>query len=139
MGSNEDTMHQFERKELSQAFPLSDGWKRNPLISPGTNGSTHVFRRDLWVGSEFATVIVLYEPVVNVQTVAAIRTHYNNNSVKNRIFLMVPKNADVTSVPKDIGVIPMSSFGYNDGNLVWLTKKKNAKRFTNELPASTVS
>jgi len=111
MGSNEDAMHQFERKELSQAFPLSDGWKRNPLNSPGANGSTHVFRRDLRVGSESATVIVRYETVVNVQTVTATRTQYNLNSVKNRIFLMVPKNADVTSFSLDNGVITMSSFG----------------------------
>ena len=124
---------------MSQAFPLSDGWKRNPLINPGANGSTHVFQRDLWVGSESATVIVRYEPVVNVQTVTAIRTQYNHNSVKNRIFLMVPKNADVTSVPRDIGVITMSSFGYDEENLVWLTKKKNVKKFRCDLAAPIAS
>ncbi len=139
MGSDKDTMHQFERKELSQVFSVSDGWKRNPLTSPGTNGSTHYFRRNLWVGCEFATVIVLYEPVVNGQTVTAIRNRYHNKGVKNRIFLMVPKNADVSSVSQDIGVITMSGFGYEDGKLVWLTKKKNAKKFRNDVPVPTVS
>jgi hypothetical protein len=53
--------------------------------------------------------------------------------------MLVPKNADVTSVPQDIGVITMSSFGYDDGKLVWLTKKKNAKTFRNDLLAPTAS
>ena len=139
MGSIGDTMREFERKELHQAFHVSDGWKPVPQVSPGTNGSPHVFRRDLWVGSELATVIVLYESVVNGETVTAIRTQYKNNSVKNRIFLMVPKNTDVASVPQDIGVITMSSFGYEAGKLVWLIKKKNAKKFTYELPAPMAS
>jgi len=132
-------MREFERKELHQVFHVSDGWKPVPPVSPGTLGKIHAFRRDLWVGSELATVIVLYESVVNGETIAAIRSQYLDNTTKNRIFLMVPKHADVSSVPRDIGVISMSSFGYNDGKLVWLTKKKNAKMFAGELPAPTAS
>jgi hypothetical protein len=139
MGSIEDTMRQFETKELHQVFHISDGWKQVPPVNHGTIGSIHVFKRDLWVGSEHVTAVVLYEPIVNREKLAAIRSQYQNGYAKNRIVLMVPKNADIASVQGDIRVITMSSFGYDAGKLVWLTKKKNAKKFMSELPALTAS
>jgi len=140
MGSIEDTMHQFERKELNQVFRVSDGWKEVPPVNSATTGGIHVFKRDLWGGrSEHATIIVLYEAIVNEEKIASICTRYQNGQEKNKIVLLVSKNADVDLVPKDIGVITMSSFGYDAGKLVWLTKKKNAKKFTSELSVPTAS
>jgi len=140
MGSIKDTMHQFERKELNQIFRDSDGWEQVPPVNSATTGSIQSFKRDLWGGrSEHATIIVLYEAIVNEEKIDSIRTRYQNGREKNKIVLLVPKNADFASVPEDIRVITMSSFGYDAGKLVWLTKKKNAKKFTNDMSVPTAS
>jgi hypothetical protein len=52
---------------------------------------------------------------------------------------MVPCGSDSKAVPPDIRVITMSSFGYDAENLVWLTRKKNAKKIVNELPCLKTS
>jgi len=43
-------------------------------------------------------------------------------------FLLTPNGADVSEVPSYIRVLSMRSFGFTDGNLVWLTKKKNVMK-----------
>ena len=132
-------MRQFERKELTQIFPFSDGWKTVSTTCPAFAASVHLFRRDLWVGSEHATVVVVYEPVVSSERVAMIRSRYMNGNARDKLVLMVPKGADVASVPNDIGIISMSSFGYDTGKLVWLTKKKNAKKYPGTAPAGQIT
>ncbi len=106
----------------------------------GTNTSVtiYTFSRDLWVGSEKVTVISMYSQVVSGEEIANLRSRYSTGTVKHRIAIMVPDGCDLSSVPEDIRVITMSSFGYDAGKLVWLTKKKNAKKFTSDLPASKV-
>jgi len=136
MGSISDTMHGFERKELNQVFPVSEGWKES---SPRGSGNTYTFTRDLWVGNEQVTVVSLYTPLVRGEEIADLRARYANGAGKSRLAILVPDGSDYSAVPKDIVVITMASFGYESGKIVWLTKKKNAKRVTVNLPAPYAS
>lgn len=139
MGSIGDTMHEFEKKDLRQAFPVSEGWKQTSMACSGTSCTVYTFSRDLWVGRELATVISLYSPVISSEELADLRNRYINGATKHRLAIMVPDGCDVSAVPADIRKITMSGFGYDAGKLVWLTKKKNAKKFVAELPVPSVS
>ena len=55
-------------------------------------------------------------------------------------YLILPKAANVSAIPEPVKVIVMESFGFVDGKLVWLTKKKNAKHYSQpEKPAKAGS
>lgn len=129
MGSTNDTMHEFERKELKKNYPFSEGWKQaSGQAGAGCSGAIYTFTRDLWVGREQVIVISMYKPVVSGEEIAEIRTRLINGHARSSFALMVPAGSDCTAVPDDIRVITMSSFGYDAGKLVWLTRKKNAKK-----------
>ena len=49
--------------------------------------------------------------------------------------MLVPQTSDVSCVPDGIRILTMKAFGFSDGELVWLTKKKNAERFHPDLAA----
>jgi hypothetical protein len=52
-------------------------------------------------------------------------------SADNRLgrYLLVPQNADVSHVPAGIHILTMEAFGFTNGKLTWLTKKKNTMRY----------
>lgn len=139
MGSIGDTMHEFEKKDLRQAFPVSEGWKLTSMASSNNAGTVYTFSRNLWIGHEQATVISLYSPVVSEPEIADLRSRPGNGAAKHRFALMVPDGSDLSAVPGDIRKITMSSFGYDAGKLVWLTKKKNAKKFSAGFPVVPAS
>jgi hypothetical protein len=65
--------------------------------------------------------------------------HKGRNALKAQ-YLLVPQAADVSAVPKEIQVISMNAFGFVEGKLIWLTKKKNAKHYAQpEEPAKAGS
>jgi hypothetical protein len=137
MGSIGDTMHEFEKKELKQVFPSSEGWRPGNAAGSGIRGSTYAFVRDLWVGHETVNVACMYDPVISADTVRYFRQRCQNGDTraKNGIAILVPAGADVSAVPDGIHVIIMSSFGYEGEKLVWLNRKKNARKYQPAEPA----
>jgi hypothetical protein len=64
--------------------------------------------------------------------------HTGRHALKGQ-YLLVPKDANVSSVPGHIRILPMSAFGFSDGELIWLTKKKGVKHYAQtEMPAKVV-
>ena len=51
---------------------------------------------------------------------------------KKGVCLIVPSGADVSDVPSSVRVFFLTSFGFVNGELRWLTKKKNAMHFKTE-------
>ena len=135
MGSVSDTMHEFEKKDLRQAFPVSEGWKQISMTCPDNACTVYTFSRDLWVGRELATVMSLYSPVVSASAIVSLRPQPGNGVEKHRFAILVPEGCDLSAVPQNIRKIIMSSFRYHAGKLVWRTRKKNAKKFVADLPA----
>ena len=139
MGSIGDTMHEFEKKDLRQVFPVSEGWKKTSMACSNNAGTIYTFSRNLWVGYEQATVISLYSPVVTASDIADLRSRPGNSAAKHRIAIMVPDGCDLSAVPEDIRKITMSGFEYDGEKLIWRTKKKNAKKFVTDLPVPTAA
>lgn len=138
MGSTGDTMHEFEKKDLRQAFPASEGWRQTAMACSGTSSTIYTFSRDLWVGREKITVISMYSPIVRGDEIAGLRARYSNGALKQGLAIMVPAGCDLSAVPPDIRKITMSGFGYDAGKLVWRTKKKNAKNYARDLPVAEI-
>lgn len=129
-------MHEFEKKELKQIFPSSEGWKPGTVVAAGISGSMYSFVRDLWVGKEVVNVACMYDPVISLEAVTCFSKHCQNGDdrVKSRVALMVPTGSDISKVPEGIRVTFMSSFGYDGEKLVWLNKKKNARKYSSAQP-----
>ena len=127
MGSISDTMHVFEMRDLNHLLPAQDGWERKEQVSSGC-GTLYRYSRAIWNRREQALVLVSYESVVPADTIGAVFGQNENGLRNSRYFLLVPQGADVSGVQPPVQVHFMPGFGFRDEKLVWLTKKKNAKK-----------
>jgi hypothetical protein len=83
---------------------------------------------------------VSFDEEPSVTSLAAMAAGHTGRNALKAQYLLVPKAADVTAVPKGIQIISMNAFGFVEGELVWLTKKKNAKHYVQpEEPAKAGS
>jgi hypothetical protein len=136
MGSIRDTMHMFEIRDLHHLLPAHDGWENREKSSAGS-GTLYRYSRTVRGNSELATVLVSYDEVVPAGTISEVLRHEENGWRNSRYFLLVPQGADVSAVQAPVQVHFMPGFGFRDGKLVWLARKKNAKKVICEyLPAT---
>jgi len=131
MGSPKDTMELFVERDLRQFFPLQDGWKISSQNGSKAGGLMYRISRYKWNGDEIALVGVSFEETPADETFSALDTLSNGNS-KAKKYVLAPQAADISYVPPHIRVLRMNAFAVSDGKLVWLTKKKNAKKFSFE-------
>lgn len=139
MGSIGDTLHEFEKKDLRQAFPAAEGWRQTSIASSGSASTIYTYSRDLWIGREQATVLSIYSSSVGSAEIADLRSRCGNDVKKHHLAIMVPAGCNLSAVPADIRKITMTGFGYEGETLVWLTKKKNVKNYAREQPVSDAS
>ncbi|MCQ8893752.1 MAG: hypothetical protein NQU46_03870 [Methanolinea sp.] len=126
MGSNEDIMHDFVRKELKRLYPSVDGWQIKSVPKTGA-GSGFAISRRLLGRFEGAFVLVNFDRTVTRDAVLALKdlaTKAPLPGVTNpRLILMTPQGTEATGIPPEIEVLPMQSFGYEGKELVWLKKR----------------
>jgi len=129
MGSSRDVMQIFAEREVRAQFRSIDGWKYIHLGSSDAQDMSYVLSRTVFGRNEFAAVGLSFEEVPSEQSLTkAVLSLNGSKNLKSR-YLIVPKSADVSGIPETVRVIFMDSFGFVDGNLVWLTKKKNARQY----------
>jgi hypothetical protein len=125
MGSNEDVMHDFVRKELKRFFSTVDGWQMKPAAGTGQNESFIANRRILG-RSEGAYIVASYEKKVSPGIVNALETMVGSMPIGGvphpTKIIMVPQGADVSGVPKGVDVLYMKKFGFDGNELVWLKR-----------------
>lgn len=128
MGSTHDVMQTFAQKEIRAHFQDCDGWECREVASP-TEDMTCILTREIRGRKEIIALAVSYNEEPSLLAVdSAAAPVAKNRGYKGRC-LLVPKAAIVSAIPKEIRVMYMESFGFIEGNLTWLTKKKNVKHY----------
>jgi hypothetical protein len=112
-----DIMLNVEERELKGKYSSFDGWTITRLY-PKDPSEPHfqVSRRNGQV-LETIAVYAAYNPKPSLGVLA---------DGKKRVVL-VPSGADRSNLDPGIGVIPMTSYAFSGKDLIWQTKKKNAK------------
>jgi hypothetical protein len=125
MGSNQDIMHQFARQEINRFFSTYDGWKIAPLPEAGGYDREFIAERTISGNRELNKVLVSFEKKVPKEKLERMRSSVTGpygQVHKSTILLIVPQNADTSSVPNDIRISFMNSFSFDGDMLAW-TKK----------------
>ena len=127
MGSNDDIMHEFVRKELKKLYPSVDGWQIKPAAKSGGKEQGFVVARRILGKSEGAHVLVSFDRIVTPGTVDSLMAMAKNNPIPGlaspKMILVIPQNTDLTSVPREVTVLPMQSFAWEDKELIWLRRR----------------
>ena len=129
MGSAQDIMQTFAGKEIRAHFRDHDGWECRQVPCPGTRDVTFLLSRDVRGRKETVALAVSFDEEPSVTSLTVVAAGYKGRNVLKAQYLLVPKAADLSAVPKEIRVLSMNAFGFVEGNLVWLTKKKNVKHY----------
>ena len=138
MGSNQDIMHQFARQEINRFFSTYDGWKITPLPEAGGYDREFIAERTISGNKELNKVLVSFEKKVSKEKLERMRSSVTGpygQVHKSTILLIVPKNADTSSVPGDIRVSFMNSFSFDGNALAW-TKKPVQKSEDEKMKAA---
>ncbi|MDD1708142.1 MAG: hypothetical protein LUQ33_03090 [Methanoregulaceae archaeon] len=127
MGSNDDIMHEFVRKELKKLYPSVDGWQIKPAAKSGEKEQGFVVARRILGKSEGAYVLVSFDRIVTPGTVNSLMAMAKTNPIPGlaspKMILVIPQNTDLTSVPSEVTVLPMQSFAWEDKELIWLRRR----------------
>ena len=127
MGSQDDIMHEFVRKELRKLYPSVDGWQIKPAARSGGKEQGFVVARRILGKSEGAHVLVSFDRKVTPGTIdqllAMVRTDPVPGLASPKKILVVPQNIDLSGVAQGISVLPMQSFAWEDKELVWLKRR----------------
>lgn len=127
MGSNDDIMHEFVRKELRKLYPSVDGWQiKNAIKSAGKEQGFVVARRILGK-SEGAHVLVSFDRAVTPATTGSLMAMAKTDPIPGlaspKMILVVPQNTDVSGLSGEVCVLPMQSFAWEKKELVWLRRR----------------
>ncbi|MFA5331893.1 MAG: hypothetical protein WC342_05900 [Methanoregula sp.] len=96
---------------------------------------TCILKREVRGRKEMVALAVSYDEEPSVLAVDTVAATLNGNRAYKGSYLLVPKDANTAAIPKEIRVLYMESFGFVEGNLTWLTKKKNAKHYPQPEPS----
>jgi hypothetical protein len=132
MGSSKDVMEVFAERDIRHQFSEYDGWKVAPVAGAQPAGRFFRVTRNKWAGDEMVFIAVSFDPVPREEFVSVLDTLPHGQGPRTKKYLLTPQAADTSEVPPHIRILRMNAFAFAEGNLVWLTKKKNAKKFVCE-------
>jgi hypothetical protein len=120
MGSNQDIMHEFVKKELIRAYPSSEGWDVSAVDLKGKD-QAYLAKRRSRGKTEMSSILVTFDRKVTKDTLATLGGLKKTPTAAS--VLIVPQAADVAMVPADVRVRYMRSFAFEDKDLVWIRKR----------------
>lgn len=137
MGSLKDVMSTFAERDIHQQFSEFDGWTIAPIN--GVNSSVSLFRasRNRRYHEDVAFIAVSFDQVPGNECITALDALPSSRGSRVKTFLLTPQATDTSFVPPHVQVLLMKIFAFVDGELVWLTKKKNARQYAS-VPAAPV-
>jgi hypothetical protein len=124
MGSAHDIMQTFTGRDLHAQFPEYDGWKWRDLPAAKNGALMYRIERGYYPRHQEAVIAVSFECKPSEGSLLALLSADADKSAGR--YLLVPQGADVSNVPAGIRLLSMAAFGFLNGKLTWLTKKKNA-------------
>jgi hypothetical protein len=136
MGSERDVMELFAERDIRQMLPEYEGWGIEKVGAPGLPGIFFRISRSKWVGTEVAFVAVSLDMIPKDELISALDSLPDGRGSLTKKYLLTPQATRTRGVPPHVRVLPMTAFAFVDGDLVWLTKKKNSLRIKQEKAAA---
>jgi len=127
-----DVMTTFAERDLRHLLPQYEGWVIEPVEGQKVPGCFYRVSRSKRVGTEVAFIAVSLDPAPGeflLETLSSL--HEGRGSITTK-YLLTPHGTDTSDVPSKVRILQMTSFAFVDGELVWLTKKKFARRYPSE-------
>jgi hypothetical protein len=125
MGISSDIMHDFAAKEIRAIYSSYDGWKFTPRrIGSGYDTVVTLERRNNG-HRECVRILVTYDRVVSSPALEELQKPEpvcDGTLSRNRFAVMIPANADTTTVPAGITIFTMKSFAFEGKELAWVKK-----------------
>ncbi len=118
-------MHGFVQQEINRFFSRSDGW--NLIPQEPSEGYTRRFiaERTVQGKRDIQNILVTFEKSVPADATEGMRTSaagaYGQRMTPG-ITVILPQNADVSTVPGDVRINFMKSFAIRDGELTWVKR-----------------
>ena len=132
-----DVLEVFAERDLRHFFSEYEGWSIAPVNTTLASGGLYRISRGKWGGEEVAYVAVSFDKIVGQEAIAALDIQPNGSrTARTKKYLLTPQASGTACVTPHVRILLMNAFAFSDGSLVWLTKKKNAKRFATEPAAA---
>jgi hypothetical protein len=133
MGSVKDIMEMFISRDIRTIFPPCEGWKYRQIPTSKNIPIMFLVSRTDYYKTQFAVVAISYASDTAPGCIAALYSAAKDRSDCVGKYLLVPQSIEMQHIPADILIRQMHAFGFVNGRLVWLTKKKNARRIVCEM------
>jgi hypothetical protein len=138
MGSPKDVLVVTAERDIRHLFSEYDGWKV-ALIQGSREGHFYRISRGRWSEDEIAFVAISFDPVPKEESISALDTLPDGHGSRTKKYLLTPQATDTSGIPPHIRILLMNAYAFDHGELVWLTKKKNARRFVPELASEAIT
>ena len=128
MGSK-DVMTTFAERDIRQYFSEFEGWNVAPIT--GVQSAVGLYRasRNRLYHEEVAFIATSFDQVPGNEYIRALEALPSSRGSRVKKYLLTPQATDTSFVPPHVQVLLMRAFAFTDGDLVWLTKKKNARHY----------
>ncbi|WP_424025688.1 hypothetical protein [Methanoregula sp.] len=132
MGSTKDVMELFAERDIRHMLPEYDGWRIERVPGSRTPGCFYRISRSKGAGTEIGFIALSLDPVPKEELINTLDLLPDDQGSLTKKYLLTPQATDTSGIPPHVRVLLMNAFAFAEGKLVWLTKKKNAKRIVQE-------
>jgi hypothetical protein len=125
MGFSSDIMHDFVEKEIKAIYSSYDGWKITQKNLNDTYDTIVTLERRIGGHRDYIRILATFSKEVSPSLFDELKKpeQSNDGTVARHAFaVLVPVNADTSSVPAGIQVHIMRSFAYEGKELTWVKK-----------------
>jgi hypothetical protein len=125
MGMSSDIMHDFAAKEIRSVYSSYDGWKITWRGTDQGYDRIAVIERRNNGHRECVKVLTTFSKTVSPAMLVELQKPEpvcDGTLSRNRFAVMLPANADTSSVPSGIQISTMRSFAFEGKELAWVKK-----------------
>jgi hypothetical protein len=125
MGFTSDIMHDFVAKEIKNIYSSYDGWKCTPKELGAGYDTLVVLERRNGGHNERVKILATFSQSVPSPLPEEFTTSERSSDglpIRFDYAVMVPANADTSSVPAGVKIYTMKSFTYEGKELTWVKK-----------------
>ena len=125
MGICTDIMNDFVLQEIKRLYSSYDGWTITPRKKGAGYDTLVLLERSNDGHKEITKVLVTFKKEVTLDMLdELIRPEpvYDGSRPRYDYAVIVPANADTSSLPKELKIFIMKSFAFEGKELIWVKK-----------------
>ena len=125
MGFSSDIMHDFVEKEIKNVYSSYDGWKITPRKLGSGYDTIAVLERRNGGHRECVKVLISFSrsvPSPLPEDLTNAECFTDGTITRYSYAVMVPANADTSSIPAGVSIYLMKSFAFEGKELTWVKK-----------------